>query len=664
VPPRLTPRLAAVVLVVLVAVSAALRLLAARAIPGPFIAPDEMIYTLLGRSFWADGRLSLLGADTPFYSLLYPAFAGLPLSLGLRHGFPLLQAVQAVVVSLTAVVVYLWGRDLVGRGWALVAGALSLTPPALLYAGLAMTESLFLPVMALAAWALAAALERPTAARQLLLAAALLAAAATRLQALVLAPVVVTAVLLDAGLARDRRRLRPWAPAAVVALAVVVPVLAWRAATGSWKDVLGAYATVAGDYHVGEAAKYVVWHAGDLLLLTIAVPVLALGALAVEAIAGRLSDARERALLVTALSLAAWLVVEVGVFASRYVGQLAERDLIGALPPLFLVLALWLRRGAPRPQPWTAILAVAIAVPGVLLPLDRLVTDRAVPDAFMVVPLLHAGSGRELLWLAVLIGSVAAFLLLPRRWTPLLAGAVGVLLVAASVSAARELGDIAQDARNRFFADGDRSWIDHSSDGAATILYDGNAYWPSVWQQLVWNDDLRAVVTLPDLPVPGPLPQRVVSPRFDGYLFDLRGQPLENRLLVVPSVFTVRGEKLADLEQRDLDRAGLALWRTQGPPRLATWTRDVLPNGDFSTARVTVYGCAPGHLEAILLRKSGDPVEIRVDGRSAGRVRFRPDGVWDGEIPAPPDADGRTSCEFELLSAGLVGSTRLEYVPD
>src|SRR5262249_41066583 len=152
-------------------------------------------------------------------------------------------------------------------------------------AGLAMTESLFLPVTALAAWALAAALERPTAARQLLLAAAVLAAVATRLQALVLGPVVVTAVLLDAGLARDWRRLRPWVPAAAIALVVVLPLVAWRAATGSWKDVLGAYATVVGDYHLGTAAKYVAWHAGDLLLLTIAVPVLALGALTVEAVA-------------------------------------------------------------------------------------------------------------------------------------------------------------------------------------------------------------------------------------------------------------------------------------------------------------------------------------------------------------------------------------------
>ena len=96
--PRLTPRAAGAVLVLLVVVSAALRLGAARAIPGPFIAPDEMVYSLLGRSLWSDGSLSILGADIGFYSLLYPAFVGLPLSVGsLRTGFELLQAVQAVV---------------------------------------------------------------------------------------------------------------------------------------------------------------------------------------------------------------------------------------------------------------------------------------------------------------------------------------------------------------------------------------------------------------------------------------------------------------------------------------------------------------------------------------------------------------------------------------
>src|SRR5262245_32320278 len=126
---RLTARRAHLLLALLVLVSTALRIVGAHAIPGPFIAPDEMVYSLLGRSLWADGRLSILGADTGYYSLLYPAFAGLPLSLhDLAAGFRTLQVLQAVVVSLTGVIVYAWGRSFLSRGWALAAAALSLTP--------------------------------------------------------------------------------------------------------------------------------------------------------------------------------------------------------------------------------------------------------------------------------------------------------------------------------------------------------------------------------------------------------------------------------------------------------------------------------------------------------------------------------------------------------
>ena len=64
-----------------------------------------------------------------------------------------------------------------------------------------------------------------------------------------------------------------------------------------------------------------------------------------------------------------------------------------------------------------------------------------------------------------------------------------------------------------------------------------------------------------------------------------------------------------------------------------------------------------------MLKKSDEPVlrpELR--RRRSGSARFGADGVWNGSIQAPPTADGRTACDFELASAGLVGSTRIEYV--
>src|SRR5581483_5639562 len=69
-------------------------------------------------------------------------------------------------MSLAAVPVFLWGRSLVSTRWALVAAALTLALPGLVYSGLVMTEVLFYPLLVLAAWAMARAIERPTPARQ------------------------------------------------------------------------------------------------------------------------------------------------------------------------------------------------------------------------------------------------------------------------------------------------------------------------------------------------------------------------------------------------------------------------------------------------------------------------------------------------------------------
>ncbi len=194
-----------------------------------------------------------------------------------------------------------------------------------------------------------------------------------------------------------------------------------------------------------------------------------------------------------------------------------------------------------------------------------------------------------------------------------------------------------------------------------TLLYDGDAYWNAVWHQVFWNERVRAILHPPGVPVPGPLPQRGVSPRFDGLLFDVTGRPVTNPLVVAPTVMTFRGERIAGLEQRNLDRAGLALWQGESPPRLRTQTTGVLPNGDFTEARVIVYGCPQGRLELTLLPKVGTSVELVADGETVGRAPL--DGeFWNGTIHAPASADGNGSCEFIVRANGPVGSTRMEFV--
>src|SRR4029077_8940396 len=137
-----------VVLAGLVLASTALRAGAGRAVTTPWISPDEPAYALLGRSLYATGRLRILNGPTGFLSATAPALFGLPLSLGnLELGYSIAKLVDASVMSLAAVPVYLWGRSLVSRGWALVAAALTLALPGLAYSGLLVTEVVFYPVL-------------------------------------------------------------------------------------------------------------------------------------------------------------------------------------------------------------------------------------------------------------------------------------------------------------------------------------------------------------------------------------------------------------------------------------------------------------------------------------------------------------------------------------
>src|SRR5438552_17773703 len=96
----------------LVLASALLRLWAATGIPTPWITPDEETYALLGRSLYSSASFEILGQKTHFYSLVSPGLAGAPLRLrDLGTGYTLLKGIQALVMSLAAVPVYLWARS-------------------------------------------------------------------------------------------------------------------------------------------------------------------------------------------------------------------------------------------------------------------------------------------------------------------------------------------------------------------------------------------------------------------------------------------------------------------------------------------------------------------------------------------------------------------------
>jgi hypothetical protein len=650
------------VLAALVALSAALRFVAAHGVPTPWIAPDEMLYALLGRGLWHDGRLSVLGGDTPYYSLVYPAIAGLPLSLGsTAAGYTALKAVQAVLMSLTAVPIYLWGRSLVRPRWALVAAGLTLTIPGLAYAGLVMTEAAFFPLLVLAAWAAAAALERPTLAQQALLAGAVALAAATRLQALVLVPAVLTAILGKGVLDRELRRLRVFWPTAVAGIAA----LAWFALRGS--SSLGGYAAAGNtSYGATDAVRYVLYHAADVLLLCGVVPACALALLCVQALRRPEPSAAVRAYLAVAVSFVVWLVVEVGVFASEHAGRIEERDLIGLAPLLFLALAVWLGRGSPRTYAAAATIAFAAAALVLLVPYGDFVTVEAEQDSFTFAAVLrlldsHPGVDPILLIGAPAAGLAAMFALLPRRFMPSTVAVIACALVAGSAAASLQVRDASAERRALLLGP-DPRWVDHAADGPTAYVFGGGSYWNAVWAHLFWNRRLDRVYDTRGAEVPGALPQQQLELRGDGVL-RAGGRPIPTTYAVLPTDLVADGTVVARTTLRGSDQRGLALWRFRGTPRVLQQVIGLQPNGDlYAHATLRAYACRSGSFVLTLLGKTDATLSVSLDGRL---VRTLPMAEGRSEqlvvSASPATTDGSVACTLGLRTTGVVGITQYRF---
>jgi hypothetical protein len=658
-------------LVALVAVSTGLRAWGGALVPSPWISPDEFIYTELGRSLWQHGTLAILGHPTNFYSLLYPAFAGLPLSLGnVDLGYTLLKALQALVMSLAAVPVYLWGRSLMSRGWALAAAALTVAIPGLAYSGLVMTEVLFYPLSVAAAWAIALALERRTPESQLLAVALIAVVSATRLQGAVLGAVLVTALLLVAAFERRLAVVRELRFALIGLGVLAVGWIVWRLARGGpASELFGAY-RAAGEtgYSVGAILRYVRWHAADLIVVTGVVPTCALVVLLVGAARGRERSPAARAFLAVAVSTVVWLVVEVGVFASVHVGHLAERDLLAAVPLLFLALGLWCDRGAPRPLAAAATAAALVLLLVAAAPVARLVEPAVVPDAFSLVPLVHlelGSPGFPLRLLVILLAAalVAAFWLVPRRALVAVPLVLVAGLAALSVSATQEVAASARATKRQMLGTTPR-WIDRHARGDVTFLYSGEAYPQSVWANLFWNHKLTQVVDLLDAHVSGPLPQPAVGPFGDGSLVlaDGTGRPVAFDYAVAPQSLSFDGALVADEPF-----AQLGLWRVRQPTRLEEWRKLTLSeSGDVRQLELDRWACPAGHFELeVVSPRAAQEIALLRNGKEIQRLTIPADTPWRRTISAEPPAPvGTRLCTF-LVAAGGGGISvpRLDFVP-
>jgi hypothetical protein len=357
------------------------------------------------------------------------------------------------------------------------------------------------------------------------------------------------------------------------------------------------------------------------------------------------------------LAFAAGFVSEVGLFASRYVGRLAERDLLGLAPLFFLGLCLWLDRGAPRRRASSYVVAFAAAALVLALPLGRLVHEAALPDAFTLIPVWQLGSYDAVVWSFAAV-AVLAFALLPQRMLVAIPVALALVFAAMSISVSQYVAKEASLLETAFFGESDPEWVDAAAQGDVAYFYDGEAYWNAVWSHVFWNRKIRKVYVLAKAPrVPGPMPQERVEP------FPLGEFAPDSPAWVVGATptFTFPGDPVATIEQVGLGQNGLTLWRSESPLRLQTARAGVHGNGDiYGPASMIAYGCRAGTFELTLIAK-GAPVTVRLDnGQSSQERAMAPEEIWRPSVPAfGPDG----LCTLAIAPSGIVGSTRFEYLP-
>jgi len=657
-------RHAALAVGAIVLLSTAFRFAVALTFDVPWIAPDEMIYGLVGESLWETGELSIRGIPTPYYSLLTPALVGLPLTLDDREaGVWIAQALQALAISLVAVPVYFWGKRLAGRGWALVAAALAVLPPVLWYGGLLMTEALFYPAITAALLALARMLEAPTLERQGGFFLALSLAGAVRLQALLLLPGLLLAAGLYAWFGRSAAILRRLAPTlALVGVATICLALLSLAGYG---DVLGAYGELveATPSSTGILSQ-LTWHAGAFVIMTLGLPLLATASLVVLAALRGEGDSRVCAFLAVTTAYVSLLVGQVSLFAVDYLDHVSERYLTTALPLLVLGLVVWVARGAARPTFVAVPLAIVAVILVATVPPSRIGTAASAHDALTALAFAEglglAGNELRAALVAGALAVAAAFVLIPRLLLPAAVGALAVALIGLSVLAAREIDRLSGIEHARDFGTAEPTWLDDAGATSALLFDTGEQPSTSIARLTFWNRSIRKLARLDGVPEQA-LPQVPVAIRRDGALTDSSGNELSAPYAVVPATITLAGELVAGSAPTEI-APGSGLWRVAEPLRLVSRAGGFSPIGDFRQATVVVYRCGPGALEVALLGKDGAPVLARVNGFPYETFQLQPLGSRTITI-RPVGVVEDDPCVFELDSLGLVGSTRVEWVP-
>jgi Dolichyl-phosphate-mannose-protein mannosyltransferase len=384
----------------------------------PRIFGDELIYWLLARAFAWSGSFTLRGDTAPRYGVVYPALLAAAQRAGSdqRTAYALAQGLNVVLFSLAAVPAYAIARRLLSQRAALAAAALSVVIPSCIYTSNIFTENAFYPIFVTCTLLMLRALERPSAARQLLVAGACVVAFLTRAQAVVLLPSYLLAAILIAVIASAGRRrsaiaeaLRRHAPTIAALVLGGIVALAIRSSS-----TLGPYHVLVTSHGVRPLVHWALANVADMELYLGVVPVAAFFLVLVS----RSLPPELRRLTVLTACLALGLLATVAALgASPYgLGRVHERNVFYVAPLVLVTFLAWLERGLPRPS-W---IAPAVGIVIVVLPLTIPRPAVAVSGEDAIATILWAelplSPGRAIVGMVLVAAAGAAVFLTARSW--------------------------------------------------------------------------------------------------------------------------------------------------------------------------------------------------------------------------------------------------------
>jgi hypothetical protein len=600
------------------------RLVLAERIATPWIMVDELIYSELAKSFAGSGDFLIRGTASGFRNVAYPTLiAPAWWADSIESAYAFARAINAALMVLAAIPVYLWGRRLMSPGYALLAAVFVLLMPSLAYTGMLMTENAFFPAFVTACFSIALTLERPTIARQLLVLAAIGVTCAVRPQGFVLLAIYVIALALKlaldlrapdtaGGFQHVRGQLVRYAPTALLALLVGGGYVLYTSLRGAGLEtVLGPYGGVVKvEYDLSYASDWIVDHFAELTFSVGVLPLSALIILFGGAVRGWATSAAERAFLAVTASAFVLVVIQVGIYASRFSLRIEERNMFCVAPPLFLAFTLWLARGLPRPALLTIV--AAAGPPALLLTLDlkSLLQIGILSDTFALIPLLRASNaldgGVDTVEVLVLGGAVAAavaFALLPRRISAaVLPAGVALFLAVWSYSVFTSIRDHSR-ATLALTQPSDPSWIDRriGPDGDAAFLYGTSAdpYGEAqiMWQTEFWNRSVGAIYTI-GFPDPASLGGTTAA-TFDGVTGRITpsAEAAPARYAVAPPTAQLAGSVVAQ-------EGRLALYRIEPPLRFATHLGGVYADSWMGAFAAQTHYATPSRRGRIHVRVS------------------------------------------------------------